>query len=273
MGDKAQAREIAKQAGVPVVPGSEAPLTDVDEAAAVADEHRLSRSSSRPPRAAAAAACGSSASAQAPAGRLRSLPGRGAAPPSAPPRSTCEKFLERARHVEVQVLGDGNGMRVHLGERDCSVQRRHQKLLEESPAPALRRPGAPGLHEAALAVAAAVNYENAGHRRVPRGRRRPLLLHGDEHAHPGRASRDGDGDRRRPGQGADPHRRRASPWLRQEAVRFDGHAIECRINAEDPVTFTPSAGAHHATCPRAGSGCGSTATSWPATWCPPTTTR
>jgi acetyl-CoA carboxylase biotin carboxylase subunit len=69
-----------------------------------------------------------------------------------------EKFVEDARHVEVQVLGDKNGMRLHLGERDCSVQRRHQKLLEEGPAPALPPETRAGLHKSALAVANAVNY-------------------------------------------------------------------------------------------------------------------
>jgi len=73
-----------------------------------------------------------------------------------------EKFVEEARHVEVQVLGDKNGMRLHLGERDCSVQRRHQKLLEEGPAPALLPETRAGLHKAALAVANAVNYVSAG---------------------------------------------------------------------------------------------------------------
>src|SRR5256884_7305206 len=69
----------------------------------------------------------------------------------------CEKYVEGARHVEVQVLGDNNGIRLHLGERECSVQRRHQKLLEESPAPNLGAETRSGLHRAALTVAAAVN--------------------------------------------------------------------------------------------------------------------
>src|SRR5260370_30918341 len=73
-----------------------------------------------------------------------------------------EKFVEEARHIEVQVLGDRNGIRVHLGERDCSVQRRHQKLVEESPAPAVSRETRAGLCKAALAVAHAVNYVAAG---------------------------------------------------------------------------------------------------------------
>src|SRR5438477_608925 len=74
----------------------------------------------------------------------------------------CEKYIEQSRHVEVQVLGDRNGMRVHLGERDCSVQRRHQKLIEESPAPSLPAETRAGLHRAALLAAAAVNYVSAG---------------------------------------------------------------------------------------------------------------
>src|SRR5260370_29111264 len=78
-----------------------------------------------------------------------------------------EKFVEEARHVEIQVLGDKNGMRLHLGERDCTVQRRHQKLLEESPAPALAPETRAGLYKAALAVANAVNYMSAATGEIP----------------------------------------------------------------------------------------------------------
>src|SRR5262249_43141283 len=73
-----------------------------------------------------------------------------------------EKFVEDARHVEIQVLGDRNGMRVHLGDRDCSVQRRHQKLVEESPSPAISEDTRTGLSRAALVVANAVNYVSTG---------------------------------------------------------------------------------------------------------------
>ena len=73
-----------------------------------------------------------------------------------------EKYIEEARHVEVQVLGDPHGIRIHLGERDCTVQRRHQKLIEESPAPQLKAETRAGLHRAALLAAGAVNYVSAG---------------------------------------------------------------------------------------------------------------
>src|SRR5262249_13870860 len=160
MGDKAQAREMAKHAGAPVVPGSEGPLAGVDEAQALADSMgypvmvkaaaggggrgmRIVRE--REDLARAFATCQAEAGAAFGSSDLY-----------------LEKFVEEARHVEVQVLGDRNGMRLHLGERDCSVQRRHQKLLEESPAPALPPETRAGLYKAALAVANAVNYVSAG---------------------------------------------------------------------------------------------------------------
>src|ERR671935_3152943 len=156
MGDKAQARVIAKQAGVPVVPGSEMPLKSEAEAVDVADEAgypvilkaaaggggrgmRIVRE--RGAVAQAFAACQAEAGAAFGSSEIY-----------------CEKYIEQARHVEVQVLGDRNGMRVHLGERDCSVQRRHQKLIEESPAPSLPAETRAGLHKAGLLAAAAVNY-------------------------------------------------------------------------------------------------------------------
>jgi acetyl-CoA carboxylase biotin carboxylase subunit len=135
MGDKAQARQLAAQAGAPVVPGSEGALEGVDEARALATRigypvmvkaagggggrgMRIVRDPDALAR--AYATCQSEAGAAFGASQLY-----------------LEKFVDEARHVEVQVLGDKSGIRVHMGERDCSVQRRHQKLLEESPAPSI----------------------------------------------------------------------------------------------------------------------------------------
>ncbi|HVQ77563.1 MAG TPA: biotin carboxylase N-terminal domain-containing protein, partial [Candidatus Binatia bacterium] len=160
MGDKAQAREIARQSGAPVVPGSAGAIEAVGEAIEVADDIGY------PVMIKAAAGGG---------GRgIRIVHQRAALPLAWVACQTeagkafgsdhlyLEKFVDGARHVEVQVLGDKNGIRVHLGERDCSVQRRHQKLLEESPAVSISAETRAGLTRAALAVANAVNYVSAG---------------------------------------------------------------------------------------------------------------
>jgi acetyl-CoA carboxylase, biotin carboxylase subunit len=240
MGDKAQARVIAKQAGVPVVPGSEHPLKDEAEALEIADAAgypvmfkasaggggrgmRIVRSREEAPQ--AFAACQAEAGAAFGSSEIY-----------------CEKYVERARHVEVQVLGDRNGMRVHLGERDCSVQRRHQKLIEESPAPSLSAETRTGLHKAGLLAAAAVNYSSTGTVEFlvdPEGRFYFIEMNTRiQVEHPVTEMITGIDLIREQIRIAD-----GEPLgYRQDAVRFDGHAIECRVNAEDPETFTPSAG-------------------------------
>ena len=240
MGDKAQAREMAKQAGAPVVPGSEGPLGGVDEAQALADSMgypvivkaaaggggrgmRIVRE--REGLARAYATCQAEAGAAFGSSELY-----------------LEKFVEEARHVEIQVLGDKNGMRVHLGERDCTVQRRHQKLLEESPAPALAPETRAGLYKAALAVANAVNYMSAGTVEflVDRNEQYYFIEMNTriQVEHPVTEMITGidlvrEQIRIATGEAL---------GYRQNAVRFTGHAIECRINAEDPEHFVPSPG-------------------------------
>src|ERR671937_793022 len=252
MGDKAQARQIAGQAGVPIVPGSQMPLKEAGEALELADRigfpvifkaaaggggrgMRIVRE--RTGAAQAFAACQSEAAAAFGSSEIY-----------------CEKFIENARHVEVQVLGDRSGMRVHLGERDCSVQRRYQKLLEESPAPALSAETRSGLHRAALMAAAAVNYVSTG--------TVEFLVDGEGHyyfiemntriqvEHPVTELLTGIDLVR------EQIRIAAGEPLgyRQDAVRFSGHAIECRVNAEDPETFAPSAGRVTAWLPPGGFG-------------------
>ena len=240
MGDKAQARQLARQAGVPVVPGSEVPLKDPTEALDVAERigypiifkaaaggggrgMRVVRD--RAEAAAAFDACQSEAGAAFDSSEIY-----------------CEKFVEASRHVEVQVLGDKNGIRVHLGERDCSVQRRYQKLIEESPAPSLPPETRNGLHRAALTAAAAVNYVSAGTVEfLVDGEGRFYFIEMNTRLqveHPVTEMVTGIDLVR------EQIRIAAGEALgyRQDAIRLEGHAIECRVNAEDPETFAPSAG-------------------------------
>jgi len=240
MGDKAQAREMAKHAGAPVVPGSEGPLAGLDEAQSLADSMgypvivkaaaggggrgmRIVRE--REGLARAYATCQAEAGAAFASSELY-----------------LEKFVEQARHVEVQVLGDKNGMRLHLGERDCSVQRRHQKLLEESPGPNLAPETRAGLYKAALAVAHSVNYVSAGTVEFLVDRQEQFYFiemnTRIQVEHPVTEMVTGIDLVREQIRIAS-----GEPLgYRQNAVRFTGHAIECRINAEDPEHFVPSPG-------------------------------
>ena len=152
-----------------------------------------------------------------------------------------EKYVEQARHIEVQIFGDGHGNVVALGERDCSVQRRNQKVIEETPRPACRRRTRARLLDTAVRLGQAVGYQIAGtvefvldaaHRRVlfPRG----------EHAAAGRARRHRGGDRRRSGgvDGAAGGRRAAtSRGIRAEPR---GASIQVRLYAEDPAQEFPA---------------------------------
>jgi acetyl-CoA carboxylase biotin carboxylase subunit len=252
MGDKAQAREIARQAGVPILPGSSGVLKDEEEALAVADQvgypvmlkasaggggrgmrivvqrEALTRAFTTC-QAEAAAAFGSS-------------------------EVYLEKFIEENRHVEVQILGDRGGTRIHLGERDCSIQRRHQKLLEEAPAPAISAETRAELHKAALSVARAVNYVNAGTVEflVDRNGRFYFIEMNTriQVEHPVTEMLTGiDLVREQILIAAGEHLA-----LAQERVQLVGHAIECRINAEDPETFAPSPGRVTAWGPPGGPG-------------------
>jgi acetyl-CoA carboxylase biotin carboxylase subunit len=156
-----------------------------------------------------------------------------------------EKYLENPRHIEVQVLGDHHGAVVHLGERECSIQRRHQKLLEESPSPALSEKQRRKLGNLVVDAAKAVQYTNAGTFEFlmdPEGKfffmeantrlqvEHPVteLVTGVDMVK--EQIRIAAGERLS---------------FRQGEVTFNGHAIECRVNAEDPDTFTPSPGVIH----------------------------
>lgn len=155
-----------------------------------------------------------------------------------------EKYVERARHVEVQIMADHHGNVVHLGERDCSIQRRHQKLLEESPSPALTPDVRKRLLRSAVKAAESVHYRNAG--------TIEFLYNEDNHQfyfmemntriqveHPVTEAVTGVDLIREQIRVAAGHKLSFS----EKDIRFHGHAIECRINAEDPQrNFTPSPG-------------------------------
>ena len=238
MGEKSNAKQTMRAAGVPCVPGSAGEVETLDEARAVAaaigypllikasaggggkgmreawSDEELERAYTTA-RSEARAAFGNDA-------------------------VYMERLVQHPRHVEVQVLADAHGNAVALCERDCSVQRRHQKLIEEAPSPAMEAGLGEGLRramcDAAVSAVREVGYDQRRHHRVFARCRRQLLLHGDEHPHPGRASRDRADHPDRPREGADPHRRRAEPMSIAGRAPFSptGHAFEFRINAEDP---------------------------------------
>jgi acetyl-CoA carboxylase biotin carboxylase subunit len=240
MGDKVGARRLMAGAGVPVVPGSDGPLESADAARQIADRIGY------PVMIKAAAGGGGIGMV-----RVKDEAGLAAAFASAQRRAQSafgsgalfvERFLEAPRHVEVQVFGDEGGRVVHLHERECSIQRRHQKLVEESPAPNLSAVLKGRLTEAAVAGARAVGYVNAG--------TMEFIVQGDEFyflemntrlqvEHPVTEEVTGLDL-------VQAQLRVASgeplPWT-QEQVAQRGASIECRIYAEDPAKgFMPSPG-------------------------------
>jgi acetyl-CoA carboxylase biotin carboxylase subunit len=160
MGDKAQARRTVSAAGVPIVPGTSGTVSD--EAVARAEANRIGY-----PVLVKASAGGGGIGMQVArddaelAKALRTCSDR-AKSAFGDAGVYIEKYFETPRHIEVQVLGDGQGKVLHLFERECSVQRRHQKVIEEAPSPLFPESGRPELYEAAVRAAAAVQYRNAG---------------------------------------------------------------------------------------------------------------
>ncbi|WP_343916981.1 acetyl/propionyl/methylcrotonyl-CoA carboxylase subunit alpha [Agrococcus citreus] len=160
LGDKVTARRIAQQAGAPLAAGTDRPLADADEAVAFAREHGLP--------VVVKAAFGGGGRGLKVARTIDEVPDafhsatREAV--AAFGRGECfiERFLERPRHIEAQVLGDGRGGVVVVGDRDCSLQRRSQKLVEEAPAPGLSDAQRARIHEASRDICAAVDYRGAG---------------------------------------------------------------------------------------------------------------
>ena len=239
MADKSKAKQVMAEAGVPTIPGSDGAVPDAETA------KKLAREIGYPVILKAAAGGG---------GRgMRVVEDESyienaflaceAEAVSAFSDGTLymEKFIEAPRHVEVQVMGDSHGNAIHIGERDCSMQRRHQKLIEESPALVLDEERRRELHEAAVRATKHIGYEGAGtfeflvdkHKNFYFMEMNTRLQ--VEHCVSEMVSgldliewmiRVAEGE----------------PLPSQEQITLTGHAIECRITAEDPVSFLPSPG-------------------------------
>jgi acetyl-CoA carboxylase, biotin carboxylase subunit len=240
MGDKVSAIRAMKAAGVPCVPGSDGPLgEDADE------NLRIARQIGYPVIIKAAGGGGgrgmrvvhSEASLLA-AITITRAEARAAFGNDA---LYMEKFLEKPRHIEIQVLADGYGNAIHLGERDCSMQRRHQKVIEEAPAPGITAEQRKRIGERCVLACEELGYRSAGTFEF-------LYENGEFHfiemntrlqvEHPVTEMITGVDIVREQLRIAAGERLS----IRQEDVRIQGHAIECRINAEDPKTFMPSPG-------------------------------
>jgi acetyl-CoA carboxylase biotin carboxylase subunit len=244
LGDKARARKAMKKAGLPMLPGSDGPV-DGEESAL-----RVAKSIGFPVIIKAVAGGG---------GRgmrvVRNPNELGTALRTAQREAEAafgngdvyvEKYLENPRHIEFQIMGDHHGNVVHLGERECSIQRRHQKLLEESPSPVLSEKVRRKMGSLVVDAAKAVQYTNAG--------TFEFLMDAEgkfyymetntrlQVEHPVTEMITGIDIVK--------EQIRIAAGLRlgfkQSDVTFTGHSIECRVNAEDPETFAPSPGVIHA---------------------------
>ncbi len=196
MGSKSEARLLMAAAGVPVLPGYDG--SEQDEASLRAAAQRCGFPLLIKPTAGGGGK--GMRIVRAPAEFDEALAGarREAAKAFGDDRVLLERFVEQGRHIEIQVFADAHGNVVHLFERDCSLQRRHQKVVEEAPASRLPDSTRRAMGEAAVAGRARGRLSRCGHRRVPLRRQR-VLLPGDEHPAAGRASGHRDGHRSRPG--------------------------------------------------------------------------
>ena len=241
MGSKVAARERMQEAGVPIIPGTTEPVDSVEAVLRLGEELGF-------PLAVKASAGGGGKGLKVvhtpdEAARAFESARREGEAYFSDAAVYVERFLEDPRHVEVQVLADAHGNVIHLGERDCTIQRRHQKLVEETPSPAVDSELRARIGRIAVDAARAVGYQSAGTIEGlldPEGNYYFLEMNTRiqvEHTVTEMVT------------GLDLVREQVliaagEPlWLRQEDVRLNGHAIECRINAEDPSNgFLPTPG-------------------------------
>ncbi|TGD99836.1 acetyl-CoA carboxylase biotin carboxylase subunit [Methylobacterium nonmethylotrophicum] len=239
MGDKIEAKRTAKRLGIPCVPGSEGGVTDTDDAKRIAADigypvliKAASGGGGRGMKVARSEADLESALMTA---RTEAKAAFG------DDAVYLEKYLEKPRHIEVQVLGDGRGNAIHLAERDCSLQRRHQKVWEEGPSPALNAEMREQIGGVVARAMQELGYTGAGtieflyedgqfyfiemNTRIQVEHPVTEMITGIDLVN----------EQIRVAAGA-------PLSVRQEDVRVEGHAIECRINAEHPATFRPSPG-------------------------------
>jgi len=241
MGDKMAAKDSAKKAGVATIPGSKTVIKTKEEALKIAKELKY-------PVIVKAAAGGGGKGMRICHNDVRLISAlltaqREAEAAFGNPDVYIEKYIEQPRHIEIQILGDTHGHIIHLGERDCTIQRRHQKLVEETPSPVLDSKLRKKMGEAAIKCAKAIGYVNAG--------TIEFLLDSDgsfyfmemntriQVEHPITEAVTGIDlikEQLRIASGE------KIPY-KQDDIKFYGHAIECRINAEDPDNdFMPSPG-------------------------------
>ena len=238
MGDKVEAKLTAKRFGIPCVPGSDGAVTD-------ADAPRIAEETGYPVLLKAAAGGGGKGMkvANNPGELMESLAMAKAEAKAAfgNDQMYMEKYLSHPRHIEIQILADNHGNAVHLGERDCSLQRRHQKVLEEAPSPALNADQRAEIGEIAVKAVKAMGYRSVGtieflfqdgkfyfiemNTRLQIEHPISEMITGIDLVR----------EQIRVASGA-------PLGFSQSDITFTGHAFECRINAEDPVTFMPSPG-------------------------------
>jgi acetyl-CoA carboxylase biotin carboxylase subunit len=239
MGDKIEAKRTAKRLGIPVVPGSDGGVGSDADAAEIA------RAIGFPVLVKASAGGGGRGMkvAHTPADLSVALAtARAEAKAAFGDESVyLEKYLQQPRHIEIQVLGDGKGRGIHLGERDCSLQRRHQKVLEESPSPALNTAARDRIGETVAHAIRELKYLSVGTVEFLYEDGQFFFIEMNTRIqveHPVTEMitdidlileqiRIANGD---------------ELTIAQKDVKFHGHAIECRINAENPISFRPSPG-------------------------------